>query len=164
MTPAPSRHEGQKDQSRRRSKQFPPSPVSASSVSIAGRSKLRSASRTSKNKHHNPPQTDQERKNRDSHNHVEKQYRNRLNAQFESLLEALPEDMRATEEEEEGGGPVDNDRRVSKAEVLEMAKRYIKTLERECIHLKGEKNDMRDKMEGLRSLFGRCQGGDWVNQ
>ncbi|KAI0971796.1 hypothetical protein F4678DRAFT_75367 [Xylaria arbuscula] len=126
--------------------------------SSSSRSKLRSASRTSKNTHHNPPATAEERKSRETHNNVEKQYRNRLNAHFESLLSALPERMQSSEGDE--GGDLDaGDRRVSKAEVLEMARRHIKALERECAALEGERDELRDNMERLRWLFGRCEGG-----
>ncbi|KAI3337425.1 hypothetical protein HD806DRAFT_39031 [Xylariaceae sp. AK1471] len=125
----------------------------------SSRSKLRSASRTSKNTHHNPPASIEERKSRETHNNVEKQYRNRLNAHFESLLSALPERMQSGEGGE-GGDALDvGDRRVSKAEVLEMARRHIKALERECAVLEGERDELRDNMEKLRWLFGRCEGG-----
>ncbi|KAI1154944.1 hypothetical protein F4825DRAFT_470882 [Nemania diffusa] len=132
--------------------------VSAAASAASSRSKLRSASRTSKNTHHNPPATAEERKSRETHNNVEKQYRNRLNAHFESLLSALPERMQSGEGDE--GGDLDaGDRRVSKAEVLEMARRHIKALERECAVLEGERDELRDNMERLRWLFGRCEGG-----
>ncbi|KAI0200471.1 hypothetical protein F4808DRAFT_161305 [Astrocystis sublimbata] len=138
---------------------YPPfSPESMAAPSASNRSKLRSASRTSKNTHHNPPASAEERKSRETHNNVEKQYRNRLNAHFESLLSALPERMQSAEGDE--GGDLDSgDRRVSKAEVLEMARRHIKALERECAALEGERDELRDNMERLRWLFGRCEGG-----
>lgn len=103
-----------------------------------------------KNTHHNPPATEEERRNRESHNQVEKQYRNRLNAHFESLLNALPENLRGgggDEDEDEGmdagggGGGGSGDRRVSKAEVLDMARRHIQALERECSALEGERDE-----------------------
>ncbi|KAH9906142.1 hypothetical protein F4778DRAFT_801427 [Xylariomycetidae sp. FL2044] len=134
----------------------------------AGKSRLRSASRTSKNTHHNPPATAEERKSRETHNNVEKQYRNRLNAHFESLLSALPEDMQSGEGNEGGeggggggggGGGDPADRRVSKAEVLDMARRHINTLERECAKLEDERDELRESMEKLQWLFGRCEGG-----
>ncbi|KAI1107280.1 hypothetical protein F4804DRAFT_223346 [Jackrogersella minutella] len=139
------------------------SPGSTSSASNSSKSRLRSASRTSKNTHHNPPATVEEQKNRETHNQVEKQYRNRLNAHFESLLEALPETMQAGEGEDDGEALDLSDRRVSKAEVLDMARRHIQTLERECAALEGERDELRDNMERLRWLFGRCEGGDGLN-
>lgn len=157
-----------------------PNSGSSSATPASSRSKLRSASRASKNTGHNPPATDAERKNRASHNQVEKQYRNRLNAHFERLLDALPENMRsykaAAPDDEEGGGgggsggvgsvggragsEVEDMRRVSKAEVLEIARRYIEMLERECAALEGERDELRGSMERLRWLFGRCEGDE----
>ncbi|OTB07130.1 hypothetical protein M426DRAFT_8859 [Hypoxylon sp. CI-4A] len=135
------------------------SPGSASSASNSGKSRLRSASRTSKNTHHNPPATFEEQKNRDTHNQVEKQYRNRLNAHFESLLEALPETMQAGEGEDDGEALDLTDRRVSKAEVLDMARRHIQTLERDNAALEGERDELRNHMERMQWLFRRCEGG-----
>ncbi|KAI1180277.1 hypothetical protein F4777DRAFT_307502 [Nemania sp. FL0916] len=135
---------------------FSPDGLSASAAA-SNRSKLRSASRTSKNTHHNPPATAEERKSRETHNNVEKQYRNRLNAHFESLLSALPERMQSGEGDDSGDLDA-GDRRVSKAEVLEMARRHIKALERECAVLEGERDELRDNMEKLRWLFGRYEG------
>ncbi|KAI1369149.1 hypothetical protein F5Y08DRAFT_182938 [Xylaria arbuscula] len=158
-------HKKNKISSRQRKSKHPyqgfiPESLTPSAInnSSSNRSKLRSASRTSKNTHHNPPATAEERKSRETHNNVEKQYRNRLNAHFESLLSALPERMQSGEGED--GGDIDaGDRRVSKAEVLEMARRHIKALERECALLEGERDELRDNMERLRWLFGRCEGG-----
>jgi len=138
----------------------PESLATAGSTTASNRSKLRSASRTSKNTHHNPPASLEERKSRETHNNVEKQYRNRLNAHFESLLSALPERMQSGEGGEGVDGLDAGDRRVSKAEVLEMARKHIKSLERECAALEGERDELRDNMEKLRWLFGRCEGGN----
>lgn len=148
------------------------SPGSTSSTSnnasSSRSSRLRSASRTSKNTHHNPPASAEEQKSRETHNQVEKQYRNRLNAHFESLLDALPETMQAGEGEDgdEGAGAALDltDRRVSKAEVLDMARRHIQALERECAALEGERDELRNNMARLRWLFGRCEGADGFNE
>ncbi|XXH04914.1 hypothetical protein Hte_011336 [Hypoxylon texense] len=151
---------------------FSPGSTTSSASNAGGgggrSSRLRSASRTSKNTHHNPPASAEEQKNRETHNQVEKQYRNRLNAHFESLLDALPETMQAGEGEgeDDGGGrggeaALDlTDRRVSKAEVLDMARRHIQALERECAALEGERDELRNNMTRLRWLFGRCEGAD----
>ncbi|KAH6983831.1 hypothetical protein EDB80DRAFT_517574, partial [Ilyonectria destructans] len=100
--------------------------------------KLRSASR----KHKTPssktmagkkaPVSPAERQARHCHNQVEKQYRNRLNLQFENLLNALP----AVQSEDDhidglGDGHDNNSRCFSKGEVLGRAKRRIKSLERD---------------------------------
>jgi hypothetical protein len=98
--------------------------------------------------------TPDERRARHSHNLVEKQYRNRLNQQFESLLAVLPpadsgnrcfpgssgsksrpRDAKGSVVGVEGAG---DDRRLSKAEVLDMARQRIVTLERECDRLRSE--------------------------
>lgn len=119
-------------------------------------SKLRSAARTSKNQVHRPSETMEERKSRNSHNIVEKQYRNRLNARFESLLNALPDTIRG-----EGGSGEDSEiqnfdigeKRVSKAEVLDMARRHIQALERDRDALEKERDDLLDDMEQLRGTL-----------
>ncbi|KAI8966763.1 hypothetical protein F5Y11DRAFT_2712 [Daldinia sp. FL1419] len=163
---AGSSHKKSKHSSRPRKSKQPPvlSPGSTSSASNSGRSRLRSASRTSKNTHHNPPATVEEQKSRETHNQVEKQYRNRLNAHFESLLDALPETMQAGEGDDDGEALDLTDRRVSKAEVLDMARRHIQTLERECTALEGERDELRNDMERLRWLFGRCEGTEGFDQ
>ncbi|CAM1510336.1 Fc.00g006710.m01.CDS01 [Cosmosporella sp. VM-42] len=126
--------------------------ASTGSTTSSRPSKLRSASRTSKNNVNKPTDTPEERRTRASHNLVEKQYRNRLNAQFESLLSALPEQIRSGGDGEESEGPVDfGDRRVSKGEVLEMARKHIESLERERDQLEKEKNAL---LGNLRQLKG----------
>ncbi|TVY62561.1 Allergen Fus c 3 [Fusarium oxysporum f. sp. cubense] len=97
--------------------------------------KLRSASRTSKNNRDKPNDGPEERRARASHNRIEKHYRNRLNAQFESLLNALPAKARyncnVNGDDIESDGTNNPDPRVSKGEVLEMARKRIQALERE---------------------------------
>ena len=67
---------------------------------------------------------------RRTHNLVEKQYRNRLNAQFERLLAVLPARYE-TLEDEQGRGDDVPDKTISKAEVLGMATGRIRTLEQQ---------------------------------
>lgn len=133
--------------------------VSSSSTS-SRLSKLRSASRTSKNSYTKPSDTPEERRTRASHNLVEKQYRNRLNAQFESLLNALPENIRAGGDgEDSDGAPVDwGDRRVSKGEVLEMARKHIETLEQERDMLEREKNELQGSLHQLKNSISEGEG------
>ena len=138
------------------SRNAPPSPVVGPSSSTTARpSKLRSASRTSKNTHHKPAETPEERRSRASHNLVEKQYRNRLNAQFENLLNVLPDHVRSggpgEEDDSEGPMPDTTDRRVSKAEVLEMARRHIKSLERNNSALARERDELAEQVEMMRN-------------
>ncbi|KAJ2896167.1 helix-loop-helix DNA-binding domain containing protein [Zalerion maritima] len=73
-------------------------------------------------------ETEDHKRARIGHNQVEKHYRNRLNVQLERLLSSLPSPL--TDD--------DHDRRLSKAEVLDKARRRIKALESECEALKSE--------------------------
>ncbi|KAK8060995.1 hypothetical protein PG997_015216 [Apiospora hydei] len=139
--------------SRKTKRQLPMSPASNTSTTTTGnKSKLRSASRTSKNTHHNPPATEEERKNRESHNQVEKQYRNRLNNQGPA-----PE-MRASSEDGDSNEMSTGDRKVSKAEVLEMAKRYILNLEGNLEATEGERDDLREALD-KRRWYCQCPDG-----
>ncbi|RYP47339.1 hypothetical protein DL768_006590 [Monosporascus sp. mg162] len=154
---------------RRRSQQAPsPESFSLTPSTKGSKSRLRSASRASKNANHNPPTTAEERRSRECHNQVEKQYRNRLNAQFESLLDALPENMRRGEDGDDGGYPFEGlhspERKVSRAEVLDMARRRIKLLEKECALLESERDELRDNVEKLRWLFGRWESSNALVQ
>lgn len=67
------------------------------------------------------------------HNMVEKQYRSRLSAQFRRLLAVLPAEIETQEERGTlGQDPaVVPEKRTSKAELLGMAMRRIKALERQ---------------------------------
>lgn len=144
--------------------------ASTGTGATAHKSKLRSASRTSKNIVPRPSESAEERKTRNSHNLVEKQYRNRLNAHFENLLNALPESVRspgasgADSDGIEGGGAASADlgeRRLSKAEVLEMSRRYIQSLEKERDKLEREREELQGDMARLRSAYemGGSDGG-----
>ncbi|OIW32260.1 hypothetical protein CONLIGDRAFT_629958 [Coniochaeta ligniaria NRRL 30616] len=98
--------------------------------------------------------TPNERRARHSHNLVEKQYRNRLNQQFESLLAVLPADGNRSFSGSGGpktkprdvkgsvAGVEGDDRRLSKAEVLDMARQRIVKLESECNRLQSERMEL----------------------
>lgn len=131
--------------------------TSAASTASSRQSKLRSASRTSKNSRDKPNDTPEDRRTRASHNLVEKQYRNRLNAQFESLLNALPDQVRHSDngggngnEDNESDQANDPDRRVSKGEVLEMARKHIQALERERNQLELENLELHGSLRKLK--------------
>ncbi|EEU39167.1 uncharacterized protein NECHADRAFT_81884 [Fusarium vanettenii 77-13-4] len=132
--------------------------ASTTSTASSRQSKLRSASRTSKNSRDKPNDTPEERRTRASHNLVEKQYRNRLNAQFESLLSALPEQARSggsgggngNGDENESDAANDADRRVSKGEVLEMARKHIEALEQERNQLERENLELQGSLRRLK--------------
>jgi hypothetical protein len=113
---------------------------------------LRSASRTSKNTRKVTGISEQQ-KSRSSHNLVEKQYRNRLTTQFEDLLAVLPESglpAGTSAEASEGDDPASDDRlkmsekkRVSKGEVLEMARQRILFLEEENKKIERKNEELR---------------------
>lgn len=127
---------------------------SSSSKPSSSKRELRSASRTSKNARSRVSETAEERKSRSSHNIVEKQYRNRLNAQFESLLHTLPDNMRRARDEEAEllGEPV-TEKRVSKGEVLDMARRHIRALEEAREELEGERDKLKERVDELEGAF-----------
>lgn len=126
--------------------------ASTASMASSRQAKLRSASRTSKNSHSRSNDTPKERRTRLSHNLVEKQYRNRLNTQFESLLSALPEQLRAgnnengDSDESEGN---DADCCVSKGEVLDMARKHIQLLEQERAELERQNLELHGNLQRL---------------
>ncbi|OAA53821.1 Helix-loop-helix DNA-binding protein [Niveomyces insectorum RCEF 264] len=101
--------------------------------------------------------TDDGRGGRRSHNLVEKQYRNRLNAQFEGLMRALPQDVKApgsgpgTSDEGFGGDAME--KRLSKAEVLEMARLHIQALEQERDDLIRERDQLQGNADILQGLY-----------
>ena len=106
-------------------------------------------------------ETPEEVKARAAHNQVEQQYRKRLNAQFERLLSVLPQqdndDEALDDENGEGGGRMGMDKRISKAEVLDLARRRIKVLEKEVqtVHERNLEllaNDKRMKEEWTRTI------------
>ena len=89
------------------------------------------------------PPSSESSKGRTNHNQVEKQYRNRLNCQFETLLRALP-----SEDDRDGAKS-----RVSKADVLMLAKRHIVELEREKVMLEGRHDSLESDVEDLKRRF-----------
>lgn len=88
---------------------------------------------------------------RNSHNLIEKQYRNRLNSQFESLLETLPH----KEPTGEAG-----EKRLSKAEVLVHANQYIQELEEEMRILEEKNDELEECLEGWKARYSRLGDRD----
>jgi predicted nuclease with TOPRIM domain len=76
---------------------------------------------------------------------VEKQYRNRLNGHFVSLLQMLPR--------EENG--LANEKKVSKVEVLDLAKKHIEELERKKRELEEDNVGLEETVTELKKR--------WVN-
>ena len=151
----------------------PPPGSGPSNINVAAvtshKSKLRSASRSSKNIVPRPSESAEERKTRNSHNMVEKQYRNRLNAQFESLLNALPDSVKSPAGTSGSGGESDGapgasghlgERRLSKAEVLDMSRRYIQSLESQRDRLEQEREGLQGDISRLRSANAQGRGSE----
>lgn len=100
--------------------------------------------------------TNEEKRARQSHNAVEKQYRNRLNMQFERLLAVLPADQQAEARDRHhmkgSGSSVGDadDKRMSKAEVLDMARRRIRALEEERLALQEERKGLIENVSEMQ--------------
>ncbi|KAK4457857.1 hypothetical protein QBC42DRAFT_278043 [Cladorrhinum samala] len=95
--------------------------------------------------------TPEERRARRNHNLVEKQYRNRLNAQFERLLAVLPIDQyrhcNANVTENGRITSILDDKRMSKAEVLDLAVRRIRTLEADKERMQRDRREMARRLD-----------------
>jgi hypothetical protein len=114
------------------------------------------------------PLAPEERRARESHNFVEKQYRSRLNQQFESLLAVL---LAGKDARSGGGGggtrwgdasaaAAADDRRLSKAEVLEKARRRIEDLEELTRTLALEKEELLGNLEVMKGIVERGADAD----
>jgi len=100
---------------------------------------------------------DTSKHSRMSHNLVEKQYRVRLNGQFETLLEAIPKSL--VEAEVEGYGEQGAlERRVSKGEVLVLARRYIESLEKKHESLEADKRALMGDVQKLKRAWVKLGG------
>lgn len=96
---------------------------------------------------------------RTSHNLVEKQYRTRLNSHFSTLLGVLPQDVVGAEIDGYGGGDTSGpERKVSKAEVLVLAKSHIETLEQTKQRLEGDKEALLEDVQRLKGAWVRMGG------
>lgn len=95
---------------------------------------------------------------RTSHNMVEKQYRNRLNGQFSTLLGVLPPDLVGVEVEGYGRDDSSAEKKVSKAEVLILAKRRIQDLERAKVNLEESNGALLEDMQRLKGAWSDMGG------
>lgn len=86
-----------------------------------------------------------------SHNAIEKQYRNRLNDKFEALLSVLP-----AQETESGAGSM---WKVSKGDVLVLAKDYIESLKTTRDELRADQKSLEDDVKGMREAWLKAGGG-----
>ncbi|KAJ9149645.1 hypothetical protein NKR19_g5570 [Coniochaeta hoffmannii] len=108
------------------------SPVSSGGDSEGSSSaraiKMRGARRDRVRKQQPPPALPgTQQKARDSHNLVEKKYRNRLNQEFELLLTTLT--RRGSESGSDGGSGIDEGRAFTKTAVLKLARQTLLDLE-----------------------------------
>ncbi|KAK3300731.1 uncharacterized protein B0H64DRAFT_21887 [Chaetomium fimeti] len=110
---------------------------------------------------------------RTNHNLVEQQYRHRLHARFEALLDVLPDGILGDEEEHHegpsggdgglctagGGGGVKgkNNRRMSKVDVLSKAQRVIQFLQGDTERMKREMEEMRREKEAAFAGMARVR-------
>lgn len=130
-----------------------------SSLSGAGPSSSR-GSRSSTSSYVTQPLTERldEKKTRGTHNLVEKQYRNRLNARFEDLMNALPpESLRPPAsglgDRSDATAAADAAaRRASKAEVLELARQHIQQLEQQRDTLARERDELLGTSQRLQEI------------
>jgi hypothetical protein len=113
------------------------------------------------------PESKEEEAARAAHNQVEQQYRKRLNTQFEKLLSVLPAQDDEEPMDEEGGGGhggggagprstpgSDNTgKRISKAEVLDMARKRIRELEKDNMLLMDENRELRDERTHIQQSY-----------
>lgn len=99
-----------------------------------------------------------ESKDRAAHNMIEKQYRKRLNGQFETLLRALPPDSKTHDTEDENSDTVSSEGKVSKGEVLVQARRYIRELEKEGKSLMENNEQLKAKQEEVEEAWVRMGG------
>jgi hypothetical protein len=102
--------------------------------------------------------TESTKVSRNSHNMVEKHYRTRLNGQFSTLLDALPPDVVGSEIEGYVRGDSSAEKKVSKAEVLMLAKRHIENLEHENTSLSGDNKVLQGDVQHLKGIWVRMGG------
>jgi len=80
-----------------------------------------------------------------NHNAIEKQYRNRLNDKFEALLSVLP-----SHETERAGGSLG---KVSKGDVLILAKDYIESLKKSRDAMQEDRQFLEDNVKGMQEVW-----------
>lgn len=103
--------------------------------------------------------TDSAECSRTSHNMIEKKYRTKLNDQFSSLLDTLPQDVTGGVINEDGDGDSGGtERKVSKAEVLVRAKTHIETLERANMSLESGNKALEEESQRLKAAWVRLGG------
>jgi len=87
-----------------------------------------------------------------NHNAIEKGYRNRLNDKFEALLSVLP----AWEDEGRGESLA----KVSKGDVLILAKDHIERLEKPRNELQDDRSSLQDDVHDMKDAWLQSGGRD----
>ncbi|KIH90639.1 hypothetical protein SPBR_00625 [Sporothrix brasiliensis 5110] len=107
-----------------------------------------------------PPAEKQSRKrSRGAQNIMERQYRNRLNARFEDLMNALPPESLRSPATVFGYSSATAvtanavERQASKGEVLELARKHIQRLEQQRDDLKRERDELQDTSQRLQKIY-----------
>ncbi len=108
--------------------------------------KLRATSNSRPSK--SPNVSNSKRTPKKAHNMVEKQYRNRLNTHFASLLAKIPDELAASTGFNTAGG-----KSISKAETLVLAERYIKMLQTQESDLRKKNKTLEEDYERLKKAW-----------
>ncbi|CAK7566874.1 MAG: hypothetical protein SEPTF4163_004828 [Sporothrix epigloea] len=157
---------GGRPEGKGKSKRLPPAIKSSSS----GDSSVSGAGPSSSHESHSsgriiiPPKAKIDGKRRGkskSHNLVESQYRERLTEQFDMLRSALPQSSERFQASASGAGSGGEtraaasveERRTSKAEVLEMARNHIRELEQRRDDLVRQKVELESTSQRLRQIY-----------
>lgn len=77
-----------------------------------------------------------------------------MNDEFASLLAALPKDVVASA----SGGLASAERSLSKIEVLDLAKKYIDTMESDQAELEDEEQSLQAQVDFFKKVFVSCGG------
>ena len=94
-----------------------------------------------------------------SHNVVEKKYRTRLNMQFTSLLDSIPPEITQFDGYLDAGG---RGGKVSKGDVLGLAKRCIQTLKQDKKSLEVENMEYKQIISCLKAGYAKSGGEHMV--
>jgi hypothetical protein len=92
-------------------------------------------------------------KGRLNHDLSEKRYRSRLNNQFETLVAALPASMIAENEGSIGGADDRREKRISKADVLSLARGHIEPLGKRGLDLEESNEKLKGNLKTVNDML-----------
>jgi hypothetical protein len=136
----------------------PPKGSNRSVSGSRGSRKPTSKAASHSNKSGSDSGSNQPSKGRLNHDLTEKRYRKRLNHQFVNLLAALPAQLIAESEGSIGGPDDRREKRISKAEVLMLAKSYIELLERQHLELEAENRQLAAQVKRMEDAWLQNEG------